>query len=55
VASTVFTLIFVPTIFDLAMHLSDWLTGRRHPGRQRKIERGSTESAEPETTLIYEP
>jgi HAE1 family hydrophobic/amphiphilic exporter-1 len=53
VASTVFTLIFVPTVFDLAMHFSDWLNGRLHPRRHQAIDRGS-ELAAPETTLIFD-
>jgi HAE1 family hydrophobic/amphiphilic exporter-1 len=56
VASTVFTLIFVPTVFDLAMRLTDWLNGLRKPKRHRAVPRDKelpASSAE-ETTLIYD-
>ena len=54
VASTVFTLIFVPTVFDLSMRLTNWFAGHRSPRRQRPIERNGDAREIEETTLIYE-
>ena len=52
-ASTVFTLIFVPTVFDLAMHLNEWLASRWKPRPGRAIKPEDDSEIE-ETTLIYE-
>lgn len=54
VASTVFTLIFVPTVFDLSLRLSDWLAGWRKPRGRHPIDRNRDALSADETTLIFE-
>jgi HAE1 family hydrophobic/amphiphilic exporter-1 len=51
VASTVFTLIFVPTVFDLALQLTAWLRSWWSPRTHRPLGR---DGAIEETTLIFE-
>jgi hydrophobic/amphiphilic exporter-1 (mainly G- bacteria), HAE1 family len=54
VASTVFTLIFVPTVFDLAMRMTAVVERWRHPRRHVPMDRDGDQIESQETTLIYE-
>jgi hydrophobic/amphiphilic exporter-1 (mainly G- bacteria), HAE1 family len=54
VASTVFTLIFVPTVFDLAMRMTAVVERWRHPRRHVPIDHNGDQLESEETTLIYE-